>query len=134
MSDPRVAEVGRAAERLLSGAAPAPFSRSGFRRLRESIDDFVDAVTDEAYRISNRARADTVSAAHVDEAVKHLVAQRSRSVFRHLGAIGGILLGSAVSQLITMLSDAKFTPLGVSLTAVLGVVGAFLVALHMARD
>jgi histone H3/H4 len=134
MVESPTSEVSRTVARLLSNASPAPFSDSAFARLKEAVDDFIDALTGEAYRIAHRSRADTVSSAHVDEALGHLIAMQSRRVFRHMGTFGGILLGSALSQLVTMLSDARFTPIGVTVTAVLGIIGSFLVALHMAKD
>jgi hypothetical protein len=134
MRDPNIEVIANSAEHSLSNTSPTPFSAKGFTRLKEGIDEYIDSLTGEAYRIALRSRADTISSAHVEEAERHLVARSTRSVFRHLGTLGGILLGAALSQLVTMLSDAKFNPTGVSLTAVFGIVGAFLVALSMAKD
>ncbi len=118
----------------LQNADPGPFSRKGFLHLRERIDEYIEDLIAESARIAKRAKADAISAAHVDHAAENLITSMSRRVYRHLGTIGGLLLGTALAQFVTMLSDSKFTAEGVGISASLGVVGAFLVALHIAKD
>lgn len=127
-------EVGDLARAHLPSKAPTPFSERGFDRVMEAVSDYIDVLTGEAYRIARRGRADTISDEHVEEAANHLLTTRARSVFRHLGTVGGILLGTAISQLVTMLSENKFSSVGVVLTATFGILGAFLIALHMAKE
>ena len=44
-------------------------------------------------KLSRRHHADLMSAAHVEQARDYLVTSSSRRWFRHVGAVGGILLG-----------------------------------------
>jgi histone H3/H4 len=111
-----------------------PFSAAGFEQLRRCIEEYIDALTGEALRVAKRAQADTISSAHVDDASRHLLALRGRRVFRHLGTIGGILLGTGIAQVVSMISDAKITAPGVAISVAFGIVGAFLVALHIAKE
>ena len=70
----------------------------GFDALKQTIGDFIDELVSESARIANRNRADTISAAHVETAADHLVASSARRIFRHLGTVGGLVLGTALSQ------------------------------------
>ena len=110
------------------------FSDAGFQQLKNIIGVFIEELVWEAARVAKWSRADTISAAHVDEAAERLVNSVSRRLYRHLGTVGGLILGTALSQTVTMLADQRFTTPGVIISASFGIIGAFLVALHIARD
>jgi hypothetical protein len=122
------------ASEYLAKAPIGPFSIAGFEQLRRSIEEYIDALTGEALRVAKRAQADTISSAHVDDASRHLLALRGRRIFRHLGTIGGILLGTGIAQVVSMISDAKITTTGLGISVAFGIIGSFLVALHIAKD
>jgi hypothetical protein len=111
-----------------------PFSPAGFEQLRYCIEEYIDALTGESERIAKRAQADTISRAHVEDASRHLLSLTGRRFFRHLGTIGGILLGTALAQAVAMISSTQVTVPGVALSVGLGIIGAFLVAFHIAKD
>ena len=122
------------AESHLQNADSTPFSTSAFSMLREKIAEYISSLVTESMKVARRHQADTVSANHVQRATEYLVAITTRRVFRHLGTLGGILLGASLSNIITMTGSGQFTTAGVLLSASLGIVGAFMVALHIAKD
>ena len=122
------------AQAELTGLDPHPFSSQAFATLQEKITKYVAQLVDESAKVAKRHRADTISEAHVQTASDYLISDTSRRFFRHLGTLGGILLGAALSNLLSMSSANKYPPLAVLLTTALGIIGAFLIAFHIARD
>jgi hypothetical protein len=112
----------------------SPFSPPAFGLLKEKIGQHITELVNESVKVSKRYRADTVSAAHVERASEYLVASTSRKVYRHLGTVGGVLLGAALSNLLSMSVVGQYTGAGTILSAALGVIGAFMIALHIAKD
>lgn len=102
--------------------------------LKRIIDTFISELTEESIKISKRHRADNVAESHVETAAQHLLAEAPARIFRHLGTIGGILLGAAISNLLSIITTKVMTPVSVSVTTTVSIVGAFLVALHVARE
>jgi hypothetical protein len=84
--------------------------------------------------VSKRHRSDNVAESHVEAAVQFLVGDAPSRIFRHLGTIGGVLLGAGLSNFLSMITTKVFTVPSVAITVALAVIGAFLVALHIARD
>lgn len=97
---------------------------------RQHITELVN----ESVKVSKRHRADTVSAAHVERASEYLVTSTSRRIYRHLGTLGGILLGAALSNILAMTLAGQYTGGGTIVSASLGIVGAFMIALHIAKE
>lgn len=122
------------AEAHLEGVDASPFSPHAFGTLRSKISEFVMELVNESIKVSKRHRADTVSAAHVERAAEYLVSSTSRRFYRHLGTVGGILLGAALSNILAMTLTGLYTGGGTILSVVLGVVGAFAIALHIAKE
>lgn len=111
-----------------------PFSPPAFAVLKGKISEYLRDLLAESIKVSKRHNADTVSAAHVERAAEYLVSSTSRRLFRHVGTVGGILFGAALSNLLAMTLAGQFTSSGTLLSASLGFVGAFMVALHIAKD
>ena len=130
----RTNAVIEAAERQMEGITPSPFSLPVFRALRSKIGQHISELIKESVKVSKRHQADTVSAAHVEKASEYLVSSTSRRLYRHLGTVGGILLGAALSNILGMTLAAKYTGGGTIVSAALGIVGAFMIALHVAKD
>jgi len=122
------------AEGLLQGIDPSPFSPPAFNMLKAKIAEHVQDLVNESLRVSKRYRTDTVSAAHVERANEYLVLSTSRKIYRHLGTVGGIFLGTALSNILTMTLAGQYTGRATILSAVFGIVGAFMIALHIAKD
>jgi hypothetical protein len=129
-----VNEIIATAEEALDDLSPAPFSPMAFSRLKDRISEYISELISESLKVAKRRQADTVSASHVDIAAGYLVSGSRRKFFRHLGTIGGIFLGAAISSLLGMAGSQQFTSQAVVITSVLGVLGAFMVALHIGKD
>ena len=128
------AEVLQQAERQLDRIDPGPFSPQAFRVLRLKVSDYVRSLIVESAKISRRGRGDVISAAHVEQASDHLVTSSSRRWLRHLGTVGGILLGASLSNFLSMTTGNQYSATGVVVSAFLAVVGAFGVALHIGKE
>ena len=122
------------AETQLHGIDASPFSPAAFSALKTRIAEHVGELVGESIKVSKRHRADTVSAAHVERASEHLVASTSRRFYRHLGTVGGIFLGAALSNILAMVRASQYTGEGTILSVALGIGGAFMIALHIAKD
>jgi len=122
------------AEANLKNLDVSPFSQAAFGTLRLKISEYVVELLNESIKVSKRHTADTVSAAHVERAAEYLVSSTSRRFYRHLGTVGGILLGAALSNILAMTLAAKYTGEGTILSVAFGIVGAFMIALHIAKD
>jgi hypothetical protein len=117
------------------GAEPSPFSPTAFKELEDSINEFIGDLVDESLKIAKRHQSEFVSANYVRQASEHLIASRTKRVFRHLGTVGGILLGGAMSNILAMAQAGTTFPIVGTLVSVgVGLVGSFLVAMHIAKD
>ena len=133
-SNPIVAKATQQAEIALAGTDPEPFSPKAFEALKWTIGWFIAELVDQSVKVSKRHRSDNVAESHVQTAVQYLVGDAPGRIFRHLGTIGGVLLGAALSNLLSMITTKVFTVPSVGITVAMAIIGTFLVALHIARD
>lgn len=112
----------------------SPFSPSAFEDLKEKINEYIIDLVNESVKIAVRYKADIVSKAHVEQASEYLVSSIRRKIFRHLGTVGGIFLGAAVSNFMGLTSATQLSISSILVSGGLGIVGAFMVALHIAKD
>jgi len=124
----------QAAERGVENLDPGPFSPQAFHALKMKVSGYVRALVVESARISRRRRADVISASHVEQASDYLVTSSSRRWLRHLGTVGGIFLGAALSNFLAMTTSSQYTTTGVVVSATLAIIGAFGVAFHIGRE
>lgn len=83
----------------------------------------------------DRARFEIVSVQHVRTAAQHLNSGHTANRWtKHLGTLGGIFLGAAVGNILALLSVNQITLANALLTLGFGILGAFLVALHIGKD
>jgi histone H3/H4 len=122
------------ADNQLQDIEPSPFSPSAFSVLKEKISEYIVQLVSESIKISKRHQADTVSATHVERASEYLVSSTSRRFFRHLGTVGGILLGASLSNILSITVSGQYSAAGILVSAGLGIIGAFMIALHIAKD
>ncbi len=130
----QVHAVIREADQQLNNMNSSPFSPQAFDALKNKIAQYVNELVNESVKVSKRHRADTISAAHVERASEYLVSSTAKRFFRHLGTVGGILLGASLSNMLAMTLSGQYTGGGTILSASLGIIGAFTIALHIARD
>ncbi len=122
------------AEEQVQGVEPSPFSPPAFATLKAKVGQYVIELVSESVKVSKRHRADTVSSAHVERASEYLISSTSGRIYRHLGTVGGIFLGAALSNILAMTLAGQYTGGGTILSAALGIIGAFMIALHIAKD
>lgn len=104
-----------------------PFTNSGFDYFKIKIEEYIKALFLESIKSSKRDDVDMISIKHIDSASKFLH-KSSRLRFQNFYlSIGGLLLGSCISNLFSMtMLGASFNILGMSLTIIFGIIGAFL--------
>lgn len=122
------------AERQIAQVDPGPFSPKAFHSLKMKVSAYVRSLIMESAKISQRRGDDVISAAHVEQASEYLISSSSQRWVRHIGTIGGILLGASLSNFLSMTTTGQYSATGVIFSAVLAVVGAFGVAFHIGRD
>jgi hypothetical protein len=122
------------ADAQLQNVDPSPFSPQSFTVLKEKISEYIAQLVSESIKVSKRHQADTISAAHVERASEYLIASSSRRFFRHLGTVGGVLFGASLSSILSMSVAGQFSIAGTLVSVGLAIVGAFMIALHIAKD
>jgi hypothetical protein len=112
-----------------------PFSPPAFSALKDKISEYIVQLIMESIQVSKRHRADTVSAAHVEQASDDLASGVSRRFFRYVGAGGGILLGTSISPFLSVSnSPAQASIPGMVVSGALALLGIFMIAFHIARE
>jgi hypothetical protein len=133
-SNKTVDDVIQHASSELQTVDSSPFSPHAFSVLKWKISEYISDLVNESIKVSKRYQADTVSAAHVERASEYLVSSTSRRLFRHLGTMGGIFLGAALSNILAMTVAGQYSALSTLISIGLGIIGAFMIALHIAKD
>jgi len=111
-----------------------PFSVPAYEVLRTRIAEYISDLVTESARIARRGRADDISATHVQRAAEHLTNATRGRFFRHLGTVGGIMLGGALSNILSMTMENRYGAAGILITTGFAIIGAGLVAAHIAND
>lgn len=122
------------AEEQIQSLDSSPFSNPAFKILKEKIGTYVIDLVNESVKVSKRHQADTVSLKHVERASDYLITNTSRRIYRHLGTIGGTLMGASLSNLLAMTLVSQYTGSGTIISSILGIIGAFMIALHIAKE
>jgi len=138
--DVALEEVQEAAIRAARAAAlnidRKPFSEHAWSTLLAAIDTYIREIVRESNRLRKYAKSEQISKHNVESAQSALISQRPGKLSKVANAVGGFCLGTAGANLVAMLSanPINVTPLGVTITMALGVVGAGLVAWQLAKD
>jgi histone H3/H4 len=122
------------ADRSLQKIDPLPFSEPAFARAKEKVEEFTRQLAVESIKTAKRHRADTVSSADVEHASQYLVSSTSHKIYKHVGTLGGIMLGAGFSNVLAMMTTGQFTTTGVASSCLLAAVGAFMVSFHIAKE
>jgi histone H3/H4 len=122
------------AERELQHTSHTRFTDNGFNRLKEKISEYVVQLITESVKVARRRDSETVSPTHIEQASQYLVSSTSRKLYRHIGTVGGILLGVAGSNFLSMITSNIFTLNGVVVTVAFTLVGGVLIAAHIVKD
>jgi histone H3/H4 len=137
MSSPQDDPLERAARRAAARLRPIdtrPFSEPAFQLVEASIADYIRSLVLESSRIAEFEDADVISASDVERASRYLFRSSGRSLAQHIGTAGGILLGAALGNTLSLVSAKHPSHLSFALTIGLAIAGAFMIAFHIARD
>lgn len=111
-----------------------PFSEAAQIELQTKVGDYIKDLISESIRVSKQYNADSISQEDIKRAAAVIVNRPGDKLHKHLGTIGGLLLGTGLSTFATMISENSFTLLGVIFTVITSIPGAFLIAFHMAKE
>lgn len=111
-----------------------PFSPQGFDMLERSVAEYIRSLVLESTRTARRQGADLVSGSDVQQAARYLFRSPERSLIRHVGTGGGVLLGAALSNGLALISAERRTTTAILVTLAMAIVGTFMVAFYAARD
>jgi hypothetical protein len=132
---PHSLSVAEEAARNLASVDPSPFTPDAFRALIEIVNGLIGDLIDESLKTSRRHKSEIVSRSYVYHASEYLISSQPRRLFRHMGTIGGILLGGSLSNILAMAQTGHDFPLlGTLISIGIGLVGTFLVAVHVVKD
>ncbi len=123
-----------AAEKELRKADQTPFTPQAFANLTDKLTEYSVLLITEAVKIAKRRNSETVSSTHVEHASEYLISSTSRKLYRHMGGLGGTLLGIAGPSFFSMYSTNQFTPNGVTITVIATLLGGILTTAHMVKD
>ena len=129
-----ISEIKQIVDNAINQIDQTTFSSSAFITLKDKIGEYIENLINESVKTSQRHQADTVSSKHVEHAAEYLVAITSRRFFRHLGTVGGIILGASLSNILSMVGNDSFTSLGVLVSIVFLIAGVFMITLHFGKE
>ena len=123
-----------AATYALTGGDPLKgFNDDARRRYEMEVSSFAADLRRQSLVHKRSHGGDNVSSRNVISAAHFLRSHRSSGFLRHLGAIGGVLIGLGIQALASMISDGVYTTGGVLWGAGTAVVGAALLVWHVTR-
>ena len=133
---PAIEKTIQAAYVELQAVETHPFSAPAFSMLKDKISEYIVQLIMQSIQVSKRHRADTVSAAHVEQASDDLASGVSRRFFRYVGAGGGILLGVSIAPFLSVSGNAivQYSLPGLVVSGALALLGTFMIAFHIARE
>src|SRR5262249_1722532 len=105
-----------------------------FEQLKEQIGAYAVELINESVKKAQRHQAEGVSSSDVQQASQYLVASTSHRIYRHAGTFGGLLLGTALSNILSMITTNQYGLTGIIVTFILTLVGTFLIAVHIVKD
>ena len=111
-----------------------PFSEQAFEQLKEQIGAYAVELINESVKKAKRHQAEGVSSSDVQQASQYLVASTSHRIYRHAGTFGGLLLGTALSNTLSMITTNQYGLTGIIITFMLTLIGTFLIAVHIVKD
>ncbi len=124
----------RAVEHLLRSENCCPFSKEAKSLLRKKIRQYIVKLIRISVRLAEIDQVQGVSAIHVKTAENYLMKIAKGRFLRHTGTIGGTFLGASISTFLTMIIQDTYSALVVLVSAVLSIIGTFLIAFHRGLD
>ena len=111
-----------------------PFSAHAYNVLAAKVEEYISDLATESALIARRSSADIISATHVQRAAEHISRATRGRFYRHVGTVGGIMLGGALSNLLSMTLENRYGAAGILITTGFAIIGTALVAAHIVND
>lgn len=123
------------ANKSLEKSTPHNFSEKAFKPLKQNISTYIIELVSESMRNARREKVDSVSASHVEKASAYLVTKNRGKLKNILGGVGGVFLGAAVQEIISIVNSTN-PPNTISVVTIstLMLVGTILVAWNLLSD
>ena len=118
----------------LKQTSNTPFSGQAFEEFKERLKDYSGDLIAESVKRAKRHQAEGVSSSDVRDASHYLVSNTSHRIYRHAGTLAGLLLGTALSNSLAIITTNQYGLSGVILTFVLSLVGTSLITIHIFKD
>jgi hypothetical protein len=134
MSEDAAPTLAEELKSIVEAGERPPFSVPAYELLRAKIAEYISDLVTESVRIARRSGADDVSATHVQHAAEHLTTARRSRLYRHIATVGGIMFGGALSNILSMTLENRYSAEAILITTGIAVVGAALVAFHISND
>lgn len=111
------------------------FTPKGFDKLKEKINSYIINLINESYNVSKIHKSENICPDYIEEASNHLIAKTKNRFQTTMGALGGICLGAAISNYLTMSTAAQTTSTySAIVTGIFGIVGGVLIAYQWIHD
>ena len=110
------------------------FSPAAFSALNGNVLQYLNDLGEESAKQSMRDGVDLVSVKHVDIACERLKRYSSNKIYKNLGVIGGISLGTCLSNVLPMLTSSSISSNAALFTLFTGLFGVGLLAVSFAKE
>lgn len=130
----RSTEVITRTDELLKGVDSRPFSPAAFSVLKGKVAEYLADVTRESASIAKRSQSDVISVRDVEAACDRLTISPRKRLYRHVGTFAGLSLGFCGSTFGSMVVASLFPAWAVLLAIGSGLLGAFLLGIHINND
>ena len=131
---PNLDEVIERIHAELKKAESTPFSEHAFEEFRKQASAYAVELINESVKRAKRHQAEGVLSSDVRHASQYLVSNTSHKIYGHVGALGGLLLGSAVSNILSILTTSQYGLNGILVTFALTLIGGSLITVHGVKD
>lgn len=128
----RSEDLGAHLTESLAQVPRGPFSPAAFDVLKGKTAQYATDLARGAEKLAADQKADIVSAWHVERTAESLTTSSSSKALRRIGAGGGVLVGAAISQFLTVTSTTS--PIAMVIAGVVGMIGAIAVAIQWAKE
>ena len=100
----------------------------------DAVEMYAQSILELAKQNYKRDGSDLVSQRHIERAAEFLGTGYASKRGRHLGAVGGVLLGTGFSVWSDIFIDGKYAPIPLAISLTLTIVGVALVVYNWVRD
>src|ERR1044072_5577404 len=114
----KLEEIIERANAKLKKADSTPFSEQAFVEFKEHVEAYAVELITESVKRAKRHQAEGVSSSDVRHASQYLVSRSSHRVYRHAGTVGGLLFGTALSNILSIITTNQYGLHGIILTFV----------------